>query len=136
MDKLYFLVIGSALVIILGIVLIFYIESGQPDSKINSILDAVWWAVATVTTVGYGDIVPVTDLGRIIAIFYMFFGIAVIAITLSVVGTRVYKKRFEDEKEISHGQKIIIEKMKDLEKNQEKFQKELRDITDKLRDNL
>jgi len=136
MDKIYFLVIGSALVIILGIVSIFYIESGQPDSQINSMIDAVWWTVATVTTVGYGDIVPVTDSGRIVAIFYMFFGISAIAVSLSVLGTRFYKKNFENEKEISHGQKIIIEKMKDLEKNQEKFQKELRDLTDKLKDNL
>ena len=66
----------------------------------------------------------------------MFFGISAIAVSLSVLGTRFYKKNFENEKEISHGQKIIIEKMKDLEKNQEKFQKELKDLTDKLKDNL
>ncbi len=48
-------------------------------------LDAVWWTVATVTTVGYGDVVPVTDTGKIVAIFYMFFGIGVLALFLSVL---------------------------------------------------
>ena len=49
----------------------------------------------TISTVGYGDIVPVTDVGRVIAIFYMFFGVTVLGIALSVLATNYYKKRFE-----------------------------------------
>ena len=65
------------------------------NTQINSFLDAVWWTVSTVTTVGYGDIVPVTDAGKIMAIFYMIFGIGVLAISLSVLGTRIYKTKIE-----------------------------------------
>ncbi|MDW0178127.1 MAG: potassium channel family protein [Nitrososphaeraceae archaeon] len=67
------------------------------QSKIKTLLDALWWCVATVTTVGYGDIVPVSNIGRIVALFYMFFGITMIAILLSVISNTFYKKRFEKE---------------------------------------
>jgi len=115
--------------------LIFSVESQEPDSQINSMLDAVWWTVATVTTVGYGDVVPVSETGKIVAIFYMFFGIGVLAISISVLGTQFYKRRFEkEETDISHTQKLILERMDDLEKNQEKLQNYLRDLIGKLED--
>ena len=131
--KIISLIVGSAAVVILGIFAIYGLESGQPNSQINTFLDASWWTVATVTTVGYGDVVPVTDAGRILAIFYMFFGVSVLAVSLSVFATRYYKKRFEDDKEISHAQKMILDKIEQLENSQEKLQSELRDLVYSLK---
>ena len=125
MGILLSLLIGAAVVVIFGSVMIFLVESGHPNSQIDSWLDAVWWTVATVTTVGYGDIVPVTDVGRVIAIFYMFFGVTVLGIALSVLATNYYKKRFEGEKEISHAQKLILDKIEALEKTKRKSKKTL-----------
>jgi len=132
-DKLVSMLIGAGTLVIFGAFMMYYLESGQPNSEINSMLDAVWWAAATVTTVGYGDLVPVTDTGRVLAIFYMFFGVTILGISLSVLATRYYKQKFEDSKQISHGQKLILEKINDLEKNQEKFQKELEELIEKLK---
>lgn len=53
--------------------------------RIGSFFDALWWSAATITTVGYGDIYPVTGVGRIIAVFTMLVGIS----TLAVVTARV-----------------------------------------------
>jgi voltage-gated potassium channel len=134
MNALFYLLFVAAGVIVTGSFVIFSVESQQPESQINTMLDAVWWTVATVTTVGYGDIVPVTDIGKIIAIFFMFFGIGVLALFLSVLGSQFYKRRFENEgKEISHAQKLILDRMDDLEKNQEKLQKDLRDLVDEIK---
>ena len=55
--------------------------------RINSFFDALWWSAATITTVGYGDIYPVTTAGRIIAVFTMVAGIS----TLAVVTARIAK---------------------------------------------
>ena len=55
--------------------------------RINSFFDALWWSAATITTVGYGDIYPVTTAGRIIAVFTMVVGIS----TLAVVTARIAK---------------------------------------------
>ena len=136
MNKLFYLFFIAAGVIVIGSVVMYLVESPHPDSQINSMLDAVWWTVSTVTTVGYGDIVPVSDTGKIVAIFFMFFGIGTLGIFLSVFGTQFYKRRFEkEEKEISHAQKLILDRMDDLEKNQEKLQKDLRELIDKLKGN-
>ena len=109
MNKLFYLLLTAAGTIVIGSFVIFSVESSHPDSQINTMLDAVWWTVATITTVGYGDIVPVTETGKIVAIFYMFFGIGILGIFLSVVGTQFYKNRFsKEEKDISHAQKLIL----------------------------
>ena len=135
MNKLFYLLLIAAGVIVIGSFLMYSIESPHPESQINSMLDAVWWTVATVTTVGYGDVVPVTEAGKIIAIFFMFFGISVLAIFLSVIGTQFYNRRFQNENKISHAQKLILDRMNDLEKNQEKLQKDLTGLIEKLKEN-
>jgi voltage-gated potassium channel len=136
MDKLYWLLIASVAIVITGSTAIFQLESGQPDSQINSRLDAAWWAVSTITTVGYGDMVPVTDAGKIVAIFFMIFGLTVLAIFLSSVGTRFYKQQFEkNDNNLTLTQKKFFERMDDLEKNQEKLQNDLRDLIEKLKQN-
>jgi len=53
--------------------------------RIHSFFDALWWSASTITTVGYGDIYPVTAIGRIIAIFTMLIGVS----TLAVVTARI-----------------------------------------------
>ena len=135
MNLLYYLLFCTGAIIIFGSLLIFSVESAHPDSQINTILDAVWWTVATVTTVGYGDVVPVTDLGKIVAIFYMFFGIGILALFISILGTKFYKRRFEkEEKEISHAQKLILQRMDDLEKNQKEMKQEFKNLVDELKE--
>ena len=60
-------------------------EDVGKDGRIKSFFDALWWSGATITTVGYGDIYPITAAGRIIAIFTMLVGIS----TLAVVTARI-----------------------------------------------
>jgi voltage-gated potassium channel len=53
-------------------------ERGQPDSTIHSYPDALWWAVVTITTVGYGDFSPATTEGRLVAVAMMIGGIGLL----------------------------------------------------------
>ncbi len=134
MAKIFYLLIVYAVIVFIGSVMIFSIESGHPDSEINSMLDAVWWTVSTVTTVGYGDLELVTDFGKIMAIIYMFFVITFLSIFIAVLGTRVYKRRFEiEDKEFSYAQKQILEKIKDLEKNQINLEKKIKYALDNIK---
>jgi voltage-gated potassium channel len=70
----FLLVYGIGLVTIASTV-VASIEGGEQGS-INSFTDALWWAVVTITTVGYGDMVPVTAAGRAVAAVLMLGGVA------------------------------------------------------------
>ena len=63
-----------------SVVSILSLEEAQPGSTIHSVSDAVWWAFATVSTVGYGDEYPVTNGGRLIAMLLMAVGIALFSV--------------------------------------------------------
>jgi voltage-gated potassium channel len=95
MNKIIHLIIAAGLIILVGTIVEYNIESKVPNSEIKTYLDALWWCVATVTTVGYGDVVPVSNLGRIVAIFYMFFGISMISLMFFVITNTVYRRRYD-----------------------------------------
>jgi voltage-gated potassium channel len=54
------------------------VERGQPNTRIHDFADAIWWSIVTITSVGYGDIAPVTFVGRVIAVGMMIAGIALL----------------------------------------------------------
>ena len=123
-DKTNVIVIAAVGVVILaGTFVMYMIESRVPGSHIRTFLDALWWCIATVTTVGYGDITPVTVIGRVVALVYMFFGIAMISLVLSMITDR-YRKRLlkeeseDQEKEMSYLREIVAGKLAEIEKIQ------------------
>lgn len=79
----YFLFV-LVLTCILG-TLMFIIESGQPNSSFTDIGTSIYWAITTLSTVGYGDITPVTYLGRLLSGFIMLLGYTIIAIPTGIV---------------------------------------------------
>jgi voltage-gated potassium channel len=59
-------------------VLVLVFEAAAPDANITTGGDAVWWAIVTITTVGYGDKYPITAAGRVVGVFVMFAGVGII----------------------------------------------------------
>ncbi len=128
------LLITVVLLVPFGGSVIFSLESPNENSEINTLLDAFWWAAATITTVGYGDLILVTDSGKIFAIFYMFSGIAIAGIFLSLLGSRIYRKRIAPSIEHEHteAEKTIIKKIEDLEKQEKQNTETLEKLLKKL----
>ena len=105
-SELIILASMSAVSILFGGFAIYIVESGQPDSSINNIADAMWWSIETITTVAYGEYYPVTDLGRLIASIMMFTAIAFLWTFVGLVGSRFVAKRIsKKEKDISDSDK-------------------------------
>ena len=65
----------------------YYAESGVQPEKFGSIPDAMWWSIITLTTVGYGDVSPITPLGKVIGVFTAFAGVCTVAILTGIVAT-------------------------------------------------
>ncbi len=76
--------------------LLIYIFESSRNEQFNSILDGLWWAVVTMTTVGYGDKVPATTLGKIVAFLLMFSGVVLISIFTATVSSIFVTKRIKE----------------------------------------
>ncbi len=81
----------SLVAIFSGAIAVYIVEVPDPRSPIKSFGDALWWAISTATTVGYGDVVPVTALGRLVASLLMVVGIGSLGIFISDMAVRVAK---------------------------------------------
>lgn len=86
------LAMALALVYVAAVLLYFIEGVGQGREEFGSIPRAIWWSIATLTTVGYGDIYPVTTLGRIAASVIAIAGIGVVALPAGV-----FASAFSDE---------------------------------------
>jgi voltage-gated potassium channel len=75
-ESVLFLVIFCVMLVIeSGAFLILMAERGAPDANIRTASDAMWWVYVTITTVGYGDRYPVTNLGRLVGVMVMTMGV-------------------------------------------------------------
>ena len=80
-------VIAAMTVISVASVLVLQTESRVADANITTGGDAIWWAIVTITTVGYGDQYPVGALGRVIGGFVMFAGVGIIGALASILAS-------------------------------------------------
>jgi voltage-gated potassium channel len=88
-----------------GVVLLIYVaslaildkERDQPGATINSFGKALWWSITTVTTVGYGDLYPVTVTGRVIAVLLMLGGISLVGVLTASLASWIVQRVAETE---------------------------------------
>jgi len=83
------------LVVVLGS-LMYLVEGRQPDSGFSSIPVSMYWAVVTLTTVGYGDVAPVTPLGQALATVIMIMGYGIIAVPTGIVSVELAQATREE----------------------------------------
>jgi len=89
----------AAILIFLSATGIYYFENtAQPDS-FSSVFHSLWWAVVTLTTVGYGDVYPITVGGRIFTFFVLIVGLGVISVPAGLVASSLSKAREIEEQE-------------------------------------
>ena len=109
-------ILAALLFFILLFGYLFYVS--EPD--VRNLGDGIWWALVTITTVGYGDITPVTTLGRIVASSLMLLGLGLIATITAIVSAK-FIQNFVDH----HTNDDVLEKLDEM-------QLELDDIKKKL----
>jgi voltage-gated potassium channel len=77
----------AGLVLSVASILVLQFESRSPGANITTGGDALWWAIVTITTVGYGDFFPTTALGRLTGVFVMFSGVGIIGALASILAS-------------------------------------------------
>jgi voltage-gated potassium channel len=81
-----FMLVVIAIVLILGSIM-YVVETGE--NGFTSIPESIYWAIVTITTVGYGDIAPVTPVGKLIASLIMLMGYSIIAVPTGILTTEI-----------------------------------------------
>ena len=109
---------------VLSLILIFIAFFGfiffitEPDVKSYS--DGLWWALVTITTVGYGDITPLTSIGRLVASALMFLGLGLIASLTAVVSVK-FIQNFVDH----HTNDDVLEKLEEMQKDIDEIKRKI-----------
>ena len=70
----------------------YYIEGKAQPEQFSNVLASFWWAIATLTTVGYGDVYPITGLGKFVSGFIAILGIGLIALPTGIISAGFMEK--------------------------------------------
>lgn len=102
----------TVIIVFIGAFAALVLDSGTPNTQITNFSDAVWWSISTVTTVGYGDIVPRSIAGRIMGMFLMIIGIGVMAAFISQVSATLVESRIKRNLEKGDFRSAVISEIK------------------------
>ena len=97
-EELVLFSVVTLMLLYLSAVGIYHFEhAAQPDS-FKSIFDCLWWSVATLTTVGYGDVYPITNGGRIFTFVILMLGLGVVAVPTGIISSALSSVRKSETK--------------------------------------
>lgn len=109
---------GKLILIIINVFILLPLPLIWIEPQMKSYKDALWWAVETVTTVGYGDIVPVTTIGRIIGTIIMILGIGAVTTLTSWLTQRILHTKKRDVSDIKkHVNELSAKELAELERH-------------------
>lgn len=86
----------AGIIVVISAMGLYYAEHEKQPEVYSSIPDSIWWAIVTLTTVGYGDVYPTTTVGRIIASVVMLTGIGFIAVPTSLISSTMTELAMEE----------------------------------------
>ncbi|HLN22128.1 MAG TPA: ion transporter [Bacteroidales bacterium] len=89
----------STLMLLVAAFLMYYVESPVQPDKFRNIFSSLWWAVATLTPLGYGDVAPVTTIGKIISAIVAIIGIGLIALPTGIISAGFIEKISKKDRE-------------------------------------
>lgn len=87
LKELEMVMLFAIMTMILSSSAVYFAEIGSPNSQFGSIPEACWWSITTITTVGYGDIVPVTHLGRFVGSICAVLGVLIFSLPVMALAT-------------------------------------------------
>jgi voltage-gated potassium channel len=95
-EELVLFGLSSLVILFLASIGIYYFENPVQPDVFSSVFHSLWWAVITLTTVGYGDMVPVTAGGRFFTFILLVVGLGVIAVPTAIISSALSKARDEE----------------------------------------
>ena len=113
--KLHYALLVVTLIMIAAGVLVWVVELDEPEANINSVGDGLWWAVTTLTTVGYGDRYPTSPMGKGIAVVLMLVGVALLGLLAANLAS-ILIRGLHDEPESTSELQEVLERLDRIER--------------------
>lgn len=98
-EELVIFIVATLIFVYLAAVGIYYFEHAAQPNVYMTIFDSLWWAVTSLTTVGYGDMYPITAGGRIFSFFILMLGLGLVAVPAGVMASALSAIRRQEERE-------------------------------------
>jgi len=124
-EILIFCIISVQCIIVAGV--LFYAVENGINPQIKSIWDGIWWAIVTLTTIGYGDIYPWTATGRLIATVLGLLGIGLVALPTGILAGG-FIRALREEKKLTHLEEEIEEESNDMNTRLKRIEKKLQNL--------
>lgn len=107
-EELAIFALASLVMLYLAAVGIYHFEHNAQPEVFRSIFDSLWWAVATLTTVGYGDIYPITTGGRLFTFLVLMLGLGLVAVPTGIIASSLSAVRRQQE--VKNNSKKLFER--------------------------
>ena len=111
----WFLITMAPLVIAVSSVSIYEVETGVKGANIKTFNDSVWWAITTMSTVGYGDKYPITNAGKVIATLTIIAGVSLIGMLTAEIAVIFIGSRAEEEDNDKENVEVLMVKLESME---------------------
>ena len=98
-EEILLFVFVTLILVYFAAVGIYYFENAAQPEHFSSIFDSLWWAIITLTTVGYGDVYPITVGGKVFTFFILMIGLGIVAIPTGIISSALTKSVDTKEKE-------------------------------------
>jgi voltage-gated potassium channel len=90
-EEIFLFIFITLILIYFSAVGIYYFENKAQPEHFSSIFDSLWWAIITLTTVGYGDVYPITVGGKVFTFFILMIGLGIVAIPTGIISSALTK---------------------------------------------
>ncbi|TXE15895.1 ion transporter [Psychroserpens burtonensis] len=97
-EQIFLFIFITLILIYFAAVGIYYFENQAQPEHFSSIFDSLWWAIITLTTVGYGDVYPITIGGKMFTFFILMIGLGIVAIPTGIISSALTKSVDPDDK--------------------------------------
>ena len=90
-EEIFLFIFITLILIYFSAIGIYYFENEAQPEHFSSIFDSLWWAIITLTTVGYGDVYPITVGGKVFTFFILMIGLGIVAIPTGIISSALTK---------------------------------------------
>lgn len=128
-QPVFFAITFLVFIFVMGSATTLYLIEKDINPDLNSFLNAIWWSITTITTVGYGDVLPVTNVGKIVGILMMLAGTGLFCCYTALFAAAILSENLDD---VETEMALIERRLKKLTQHQQFDEENFKKFQDRI----